>query len=759
MDDTKDKTTQGAMQAADYLDPAFAVGDDDPQFGSAWDDATNELHISGDSLDPDDSKIVEALGTKMRADFDEAKRLRREREEMWLDDLRQFMGIYDPEMLSRMPINRSRAFIRLTRSKVKSADARTTDMLFPAGDTNWTLSARNNPVMEPKHDYAKEYQILLQQHGGVVDDGLFEQVIKDEADKAAEAMTTEMEDQLGEINYSEIAREIIHSGNVYGTGVLKGPLTQIRPDKTWAHEPSGQWVIRDALVHRPYAQQIRVWDCYPDPYATRLEDCEYFFERHVMTKHQVRKLKGIKGFHGDKIDQYLRQHPTGDMLTLEFWEREMRFMSMDKDTLGTAKGRYEVVERWGFMDGQDLRAAGVDILDDQIDLEFETISWMIGNTVIAVKLNPTEQQSRPYKFYYCERDETSIWGIGYPRLMRDPQVLFNACVRMMVDNAAITSGPQIEINDDLLQDEENIETIVPFRIWVRGGQSEEARHPAVRVYEFTSHTSEFIEMARLFMEFSDEATALPRYTYNEPDGAVAKTVGGLSMLMGQANITLKDTAKNWDNGITTPFITDLYHWNMQFNPRENIKGDHEIVARGSSSLVARELRSHALDAFAQTTANPLDAPFIKRGELVRLRAQALELPVDTIVMTDEEAEQGQHAQMQKTIQEVQQKMAALQAENQKLQTEIHFSKQLEKVLRADKSGQYAAQVQSAEIKARSEVDKKVVEANAGIAEAQIKVATAVTTDNPPPDQNLSEIRSPFPDAPPGPVPTPPDGNQ
>jgi hypothetical protein len=115
----------------------------------------------------------------------------------------------------------------------------------------------------------------------------------------------------------------------------------------------------------------------------------------------------------------------------------------------------------------------------------------------------------------------------------------------------------------------------------------------------------------------------------------AGTARGLSMLMGQAGSDLKDHVKLYDEGVTKPLITALYHWNMLFNPRPEIKGDLKVNATGVASLMAKELYVEQLDIFAKSTANALDAPYIDRPELLRRMARARDLGPG-IVKTPEE---------------------------------------------------------------------------------------------------------------------------
>lgn len=586
-----------------------------------------------------------SLGFKLREEFNEAAKLRREREKEWLKDLHQFRGVYEPEVLAKIPKNRSKAFFRLTRAKVKSADARMMELLFPAGDKNYTINATPVPEVD-KALLATEIE-LITQRDGQLDEEALRKAIEALAKERAGKMEMEIDDQLKEGNYEAVCRQVIHSGHKFGTGVLKGPMVETTTVPRWVQAPAGsgteaQFQLKEIERRRPWFAFVPIWNVYPDPHALTLDECDYLYERHVLTKHEVRKLMKRKGFDAGAIREYLATNPKGDITKLLEHEADLRNVS--KDDQKTTIGKYEVLERWGVIDGLYLREAGIDIPDEALGLEFEAQIWVLGDKVIRVLPNATAQASRPYKFYYFEKDETSIWGDGVPAVMRDPQSLANASVRILVDNAAMSAGPILEGNMELLEDESDPSAVYPFRFYMRRGGDPVA--PALRTYTIPNNTAQIMALLKFFMDMADEVTTLPRFTYGQPDkGGASDTVGGLSMLMGQANITLKDMAKNFDDGVTTPFITDMYHWNMQFSDRQDIKGDYEVIARGSSSLVAKEVRARALDNFAATTANPIDAPFIKRDELNRQRAKALDISPDELVKTPDEVEQ-ENAQAQ-----------------------------------------------------------------------------------------------------------------
>jgi len=589
------------------------------------------------------------LGAALRGLFREAEAGRRYIEERWLRDLRQYKGVYDPEVAARLHPRRSKAFLRLTRAKVKAADARLMDVLFPgAGERNWSIAPTPVPEIDPLHK-GEIIARLLRETGAEPEEREVAAMVRAEAAKACETMQREMEDQLAESRYREVVREVIHSGNLYGTGVLKGPLVARSQAPVWTRKPGrsgglGTWRLATRERLRPFIEFTPLWDIYPDPAARGLSEARFIFQRHLMTRRDLLALAARPDFDGQAIEAHLAAYPGGDA-GLKSHESGLALAGSSQwGAAGTqAAGRYEVLEFWGSLEPEELAQAGAD-MDAESDA-FASVAtgttanlWLLGDRIIKAVAAPLPGLRWPYHFYYFDKDETSIFGEGLASIMRDPQHLFNASVRAMLDNAAISAGPQIEVNQDLLPEGEDPTDIHPFRVWLRSGAGLDAQYPAVRVSSLPSHADELMAMARLFESYAHETTGIPSAMHSEFDAA-AGTVRGLSMLLSAASIALKDQIKHFDDGVTRPFITALYHWNMLFSDKESLKGDYRVLARGWSSLIARELSVEQLDAFASSTANSLDAPYIRRGELLRRRAMARGLGED-IVRPDEEIQAG-----------------------------------------------------------------------------------------------------------------------
>lgn len=623
------------------------------------------------------AQSLEAIGARLLGEFSQAKMDRKDTEDRWLMDLRQYRGKYDPDEEAAFGPGRSKAFVRKTRVKVKTIDSRVADLLFPAGsEKNWSID--NTPVPSVSEETLAEVRAALSQaaQGQPVPEEAIKEAIKAMAKKAASGMSKAIEDQLAESHYKKASVACIHSGHLYGTGILKGPLVERRVRTKFAQN-GRKWEMKSETYVVPFVECTPLWNWYPDMAASRLQDCRYVYELHRMTKAKLGDLAKNKSFDKPKIVEYIKSNPRG-ATTDEYFDTEIKILGDRAARQGDNRDQYDVLERWGYIDGCDLKEAGVKVPEDRIHESFFANIWLLPNgTVIKAVLQPINGVTWPYHMYYFDKDETSIFGEGLAGVMRDDQKMLNAAIRMILDNGALTSGPMLEVNVDLLQGVAKADEIYPWKVWLRKSGSD-ANTAAVRAIQLPNSLDQLSKIASIFESNADEVTAIPRYMSGEnaTQGA-AGTAAGMSMLMAAANIVIKDLITAWDEGITRPFLEALYRWNMQFNRDPSIKGDFDVKARGTASLVAKEVRAQQLDMFSQATANPLDAPFIKRDKMLRERALAHEL--SDIVKTEEEVKLEQESDQAKEAQAMQKALAEAQiAESQgkaaKLMAEAELTK-------------------------------------------------------------------------------------
>lgn len=609
---------------------------------------------------------IMSLGSRLSEVFTEYKDSRKETENEWLSDLRQFQGLYEPDVLARLNESgaRSKVFVGLTRTKVMAAYSRIVDLLFQHGDSFFGIDPTPIPQIDPlKMMQLKEMAVsqviaasgmapeenedLIAARLQELEDEFLEEE-KDIAHKAAEQMKVEILDQLVESNAEQKLKEAILESCIFGSGAVKAGTVRIDRVQSYSkiEDPmTGEMGFALTQIEKamPEVESVSIFDLYPDPYCTNLDDCEGLFRRHVLTRSQFRDLADRPGFDADMIRYLIKNNRQGNH-TEEDHERTRRRIAGIQDH-AESSNRFEVIEYWGEIDGHELEEHGVEMPED-VDLSeyFSACVWFSGSKVIKVMLNPIMGYKIPYHIFPYEKSPHQFWGTGVPRMMRDSQVTMNAATRIWIDNLALSSGPMMEVNTDLLAAGEDPTDIHPWRVFLREGG--DGSMPAVRFYQPIANANGLNQIVELFRRFADETTSLPSYTHGEQTRSLNKTATGISMLMGAANVALKSTIKNIDDFLLEPMIEALFHFNMEFGTNEKAKGDLKVIPRGSTALVQKEVQSQRLLQFLSLVSNPMDAAMIDRNQLLRDIAQSLDIDPDEVIKSEErlQAEQALQAQ-------------------------------------------------------------------------------------------------------------------
>ena len=612
---------------------------------------------------------IESLGARLAARFQEFKDARKETENEWIKDLRQYNGQYEPEVLARLEESgaRSKVFVGLTRTKVMAAYSRIIDLLFQHGDPAFacepTPVADLSPiqVVKLREQATQEIMMASQMMDPNMNQDLvmarlgeleeeFKDIEQKAAQEASENMTNEIMDQLIENNADMKLKESILESCIFGSGAVKAGTVKI--DTTQSYEKlqdptTGETGYALSIIEKatPEVESVSIFDLYPDPYCTSLEDCDGLFRRHVLTRRQFRELADLPQFDGEMVKYLLKTNRTGNHVEEEHERTRRRIAGINDHS---ESNRFEVLEFWGTVDGYELEEHDID-LPEGADLsdDYNACVWMCSGKVIKVMLNPIKGYKMPYFIFPYERTPHQFWGTGVPRMMRDSQGTMNAATRIWLDNLALSSGPMVEVNTDLLAAGEDPTDIHPWRVFLREGG--DGSMPAVRWYQPVANANGLNQIVEIFRRFADETTSLPSYTHGESGKSLNKTATGMSMLMGAANVALKSTIKNIDDFLMEPMIKALYHWNMEFNSKDYIKGDLKVIARGSTALVQKEVQSQRLLQFLSLVSNPMDSGLVDRNQLIRDIAKSMDIDPDEIVKSEEqivlEQQQAIQAQM------------------------------------------------------------------------------------------------------------------
>ena len=606
-----------------------------------------------------------SLGQVIEGRLKSAETTRLYDEKRWLRAYRNYRGIYSSDMAFR-DTEKSRVFVKITKTKVLAAYGQLIEVLFsqgkfpigihptevPEGTEKYAHLNPEEKMEEPESPYgfpgdgmdippgatesmilnglAKKYQGAGFKPGPAPDLSKMPQI--EPADESAKNMETLIHDQLDESQAITVLRHVLFEMCLLGTGILKGPFTYDKTLHKWQKDfDTGESVYTPQDKSVPRVEAVSCWDFYPDPDAVSIQDADYVIQRHVMNRSQLRDLSNRPYFRKSAIIDLLESGPNYETRSYEtaLYDRENQD---DYD-----KNRFEVLEYWGNIDKQLAEEAGLEITDeDTTELDEVSVNaWVSNGNILRLVLNPFTPNRIPYMVCPYEINPYQFFGVGIPENMDDAQTVMNGHARMAVDNLALAGNLVFDVDETMLVPGQDM-TIFPGKIFRRqSGQVGQALHGL----RFPNTAPENMQMFDRFRQLADEATGIPSYSHGTTGVmSTTRTAAGMSMLMGAAALNIKTVVKNIDDYLLRPLGQSMFQWNMQFNEdKPTIEGDLDVKARGTSSLMMKEVRSQRLMTFMQVASNQFLAPFVKWHSIIREIAKSLDVDPDQVVNDPEKA--------------------------------------------------------------------------------------------------------------------------
>jgi hypothetical protein len=605
-------------------------------------------------------------------------------EERWLEDLRAYFGHYEPVLLAKLNAgDKSTAFVKVTRAKTDAWAARISDMLFPTDDRNWGIkptplpklaAAAKDAVAEARKavDAANQQAAAgndQQAQMTIAQADAFSQAVKqtnagiDEAKKRCDRMQEAIDDQLVQARWIANARDAIEDGCRIGTGILKGPITSQKMRQEWRVGQDGKWALAQLPDPQPTSIRVDPWHFFPDMSARNIADAEFTFERSLPTKKDLRLYARKLGFNKRATARLLENGPGVTPANDTAHIVQLRTINGEGDAI---KDRYVMWEYHGPLECDEiaclLRAAGRE--DDANRFEEEkdpfkdyrvVLHFCDGEVLRIAEEWALDSGEGLYSVWNFCKGETSVFGLGVPRIMNHSQKSLNGAWRMMMDNSGLSVGPQIVMEKESVTPQDGTFDLRPLKIWLKTSTSlTSAQNPPFQVYNIPNNQQQLqgiIELAKMFI---DEETSMPLIAQGEM-GAQVQPVGTTSMMFNSANVVFRRIIKGWDDDITTPTIGRFYQWNMQFNPQDDIKGDMQVDARGTSVLLVKEMQSQNLLMIMNSwTVHPVLKHFIKVREGLEKTVQTMMIPPDDILEEADVAQQKMDAEAQAAAQAAQQ---------------------------------------------------------------------------------------------------------
>lgn len=587
--------------------------------------------------------------------FRKAETARETEEARWLKAYRNYRGEYGADT-AFTETERSKVFIKITKTKVLAAYGQITDILFgnnqypiainatklPEGvedsvsfETDPQMQAAVStptavPPMEDKLLPGETWQEKKLRLGGLteklkpVEGKLIKgtatspsQVTFHPAEVAAKKMEKKIHDQLDEGNARKELRRSAFELVLFGTGIKKGPFAVDKEYANWDEEGNYTPIIKTV----PTSKHVSIWNFYPDPDANFMEECEWVIERHKLSKSQLLKLKNRPEFRHNAIAKAIELGPN---YLKEDWEQ-----SMDDGQHDTRSERWQALEFWGNVDVKLLMEHGIDVPEELQGREQVSCNiWTCQGQLLRCVMNPFTPQRIPYHAVPYELNPYSFFGIGLAENMDDTQTLMNGFMRMAVDNAVLSGNLIIEVDETFLVPGQDLSNFGPGKVIRRSGG---APGQALFGTSFPNVASQNLQLFDKARQLADESTGLPSFSHGQTGvSGVGRTASGISMLMSAANGNIATVVKNIDDYLLGPLGKAYFNFNMQFDFDPEIKGDLEVRAMGTESLMANEVRSQRLMQFLGVVQNPMLAPFARTDYIIREIAKSLDLDPDKV---------------------------------------------------------------------------------------------------------------------------------
>ena len=244
-------------------------------------------------------------------------------ESRWITSYQNYRGLYAKDVRFRES-EKSRVFVKVTKTKVLAAFGQLVDVIFgankfpigisetkmPEGVAEYAHLDNNTPIpsietsvprgegdtdSENPLDVGFEGDGKVLKPGATFNSGKFDvvpinKVLEEElidgpaidpqafsvspAKESARKMETLIHDQIEESNGSSEIRNALFESSLFGTGIIKGPFNFNKTLNKWDEDDNGERAYNPVDVRVPRIEFVSIWDFFPDPNASNIDECE-----------------------------------------------------------------------------------------------------------------------------------------------------------------------------------------------------------------------------------------------------------------------------------------------------------------------------------------------------------------------------------------------------------------------------------------------------------------------------------------------------
>lgn len=575
-------------------------------------------------------EAISALASYLRSRFEKAVRNRRTigLDDDLIRDMRAYNGQYSPTKLQEIKsFGGSEVYSRLMTMKCRGATALLRNV-YMNSDRAWELTPSPDPEIPDAIDLDVKTMVKAEVRaanalGVMVSQGAITQRLEQmydavklserrKAEDEAKEAQRKIDDILTEGAFYPALSDFLSDLPVYKYAIIKGPILRKSDELKWTR--SGQ--IKSVEKPKMFWDRVSPWDVWFSPGATNVRNTEVF-ERQRLSTADLYDMIGLPGYREDEIRQIIATYEgRGFKEWIQIFDYERAHMEGRNNTLDDTF--INAVEFHGYVLGRYLKEYGIpNITDDQ--KPYFVTAWMVDTCIFKVMLNPSPRKRVPYYITSFDKQPGSLYGNGIPSLANDLTDIINATLRAIVNNIAISSGPQVVYDEDLISPM-NEPGLRPWKEWRYTGDPANPNRKPVDFFQPEDNSANLMSVIDKFSVMLDDVSTIPRYlTGGGASSGAGRTASGLSMLINNANKTLQNVADNIDKDIFDPLLNELYDFVMLTDSTGFLRGDESIVVDGVRQAAKQEQDlTRQLEFLNIVGGNQQLQQFLGPGEIARV---------------------------------------------------------------------------------------------------------------------------------------------
>ena len=599
----------------------------------AADDMTSEEEM----LEPTEEEIAEAeamlaeeeketaareaafdsLARSIETKFFERASRRKVKESQWRKAMELYLGnlsvtdfVESDKPFSEITVNSNRPYYNLIANKCDIAIAQSVDMQFAGGEKNWSLKASVNTVDQT------------------------------EAEKAR-LMEKEIEAQFERCSYGRKTRRAIEDRVIIGSGVLKGPVNTGKIYNKYVQlDGTNTWIPKPSVDKQPNIEWVNPWFFFPDDSVNEFNKVEDTIEVHPSSVNEVVKWKYHDGFIAEALEKVLKTKAE-QYLSDSYAD----FMFITDSNPYLFREKYLVLEYHGPIHESDLDKLSVERpAYDSVNGQYYGEVWVAAGKVIRIELENIEASFEvPYAMSTWKKDPSSVFGFGSALLMKDAQRVARETWRMILDNASLSSGPQVAMHKTYVEPADGSWVLHPGKSWNLLDSAVDVEK-AIQFFDIPNNTAALMPILETARAMAEEESMTPMLAGGLQGADTQESATG-QLMMREASTTVLDfLSEDWDDNVTEKVVRRMYGWNMQYNEKPEIKGNYSVDVRTATEYKNKQMHIRDMERLRMETAqNPELAMMINLDELTRASLAMMLLPHSGIVKSREEVQAAKEA--------------------------------------------------------------------------------------------------------------------